>query len=289
MHSFLERQILAAAVMLAIVLLPAKMLSQQDSSVIALAEKQITGLLTELADVHCTETVIQQKLSEDARVETSEKEQFDYLIMISGHEEDFQMSESRIEDAGWRHKLLSTPMLMSNGMATLLLVFHPYYRSAFEFETLPPELIDGKPAIPIRYTHIGGGRTPAALALRGREYPLELEGTAWLDKDSGMIVKMDASLVHEMSDVGLRALTIHVEYKPTRLGSDASPVMLPAYAVVDVSSLHQHWRNTHYFGNYRSFSASAEQDPTVKIHSDQVKSVNLPGLEPNPSQSKEKP
>ncbi len=38
--------------------------------------------------------------------------------------------------------------------------------------------------IPIHFEHIKGRRTPAALALRGREYPLELKGTAWLNKQS---------------------------------------------------------------------------------------------------------
>jgi Na+-transporting methylmalonyl-CoA/oxaloacetate decarboxylase gamma subunit len=274
---------------LAVASLPAQTMAQQDSGAIALAEKQITGMLTELADVHCTETVIQEKLSESGHVEASAREQFDYLIMISGHEDDFQLSESRIENPGWRHKLLSTPMLMTNGMATVLLVFHPYYRDGFNFTTLPAEAIDGKPAIPIHFVHIPGRRTPAALALRGREYPLDLQGTAWLDEASGKIVKVDASLVHDMSDVGLRSLNIHVEYKTTRLGSNPAQIVLPALAVVDVASLHQHWRNTHYFGNFRSFSANVEQDPNVKIHSDDPQPGNTTTPGSPPADPKEKP
>ena len=73
-------------------------------------------------------------------------------------------------------------MLVTNGIATVLLVFHPYYRDSFKFEIGPDEMVNGKPAIPVHFTHIPGRRTPAALALRGREYPLDLEGTAWLDR-----------------------------------------------------------------------------------------------------------
>lgn len=289
MRSINKGRLIGLASLVALVIAPETMMPQRDSGVLTLAEKQIKELLAELADVHCTETVVQQKLSEDGRVQASAKEQFDYLIMISGHEEDFQMSESRIEDPSWRHKLLSTPMLMTNGMATVLLVFHPYYREGFDFTTLPAETIDGRAAIPIQFKHIGGRRTPAALALRGREYPLELQGTAWLDRESGKIVKVDASLVHDMSDVGLRALTIHVEYKPTRLGSNGAEIVLPTFAVVDVSSLHQHWRNTHYFGNYRSFSTNAEQDPNVKIHAGEVKPTIMSNPEVNAAVPKEKP
>jgi hypothetical protein len=36
-------------------------------------------------------------------------------------------------------------------------------------------------------------------------------------------------------------------------------------AVVDVVTPRQHWRNTHLFDGYKSFSIDSEQDPNVKI------------------------
>ncbi len=259
---------------------------RQEKNVILLAQKQIKTYLSELADVHCTETVIQEKIAENGHVEATEREQFDYLIMMSGHEDDFQLSESRIEAPGWRHKQLSTPMLLTNGMAAALLVFDPYYRDSFEFQALPEEQIDGRTAIPIHFAHIAGRRTPAALVLRGREYPLELQGTAWLDKNSGEIVRVDATLLHDMADVGLHSLNIHVEYKPTQLGQ-ASQIMMPAMAVVDVASARQHWRNTHLFGNYRAFSADVEQDPNVKVHLDNADPGEMSSPAIPPSNPKE--
>ncbi|HVU48797.1 MAG TPA: hypothetical protein VHD85_21905 [Terracidiphilus sp.] len=238
------------------------------SNAVTLAQKQITAYLEKLADLHCTETVTQEKLSDNGHVMASSSDKFDYLIMMSGDADDFQLNESRVDEPGERHKLISTPMLVTNGVATLLLVFHPYYRAGFNFETLPEEIVDGRPAIPIRFTHIPGGRTPAALALRGREYPLDLQGTAWLDKASQTVVKIEASLERDMSDVGLRSLSIHVEYKPETLPGQPALMNLPTVAVVDVATPRQRWRNTHTFGNYRAFSAEIEQDPNVKVHQD---------------------
>jgi hypothetical protein len=263
--------------------------AQTRPDAIGLAEKQIAVLLSKLADVHCTETVIQEKLAENGHVVSSEREQFDYLIMIGGHEDDFQLNESRIEAPGWRHTRTSLPMMLTNGMATILLVFHPYYRDGFTFELQPEELQDGRTTVPIRFTHIPGRRTPAALALRGREYPLDLQGTAWLDKGTGAVVKVEASLLRDMSDVGLRALDIHVEYKPTKLGDAAAQVMMPASAVVDVMTPRQHWRNTHFFGNFHSFSADAEQDQGVQVHNDPAKSSESRGANSSPADPKEKP
>jgi hypothetical protein len=239
--------------------------SVDSSSAIALAQKQIGGYLQRLGDLHCTETVTQERLGGKGRILGVERDTFDYLIMMSGDADDFQLNESRIENKGTRHKLLAMPMLVTNGIATVLLVFHPYYRDAFLFKTGPAEIVDGEPAIPIHFTHIPGRRTPAALALRGRDYPLDLEGTAWLDEASRQVVKVEASLQRDMSDIGLRSLKVDVEYKSALVSGRKSQIDLPAVAVVDVTTPRQHWRNTHVFSDYKSFSAGAQQSPGVKI------------------------
>ena len=84
----------------------------------------------------------------------------------------------------------NTSLLVSNGFATLFLVFHPYYSQSFQFTALEDEA-GGRPRLeqsPFR--HIPGTRSPAALALRGREYPLELSGTAWIEPETGVIAKI---------------------------------------------------------------------------------------------------
>ena len=278
-----------AATLAAVVSLSTQVRAQTRPDAIGLAEKQISALLSQLADVHCIETVVQEKLAENGHVMSSEREQFDYLIMLDAHEDDFQLSESRIETAGLRRTHVSTPMMLTNGMATILLVFHPYYRDSFTFELEPEQMQGGKPTIPIHFTHISGRRTPAVLALHEREYPLDLQGTAWLDRNDGTVVRVEASLLHDMTDVGLRALSIQVEYKPVQLGASAHPYMLPASAVVDVMTPHQHWRNTHFFGNYHTFSAEAEEGQGAKIHGGEVAPDAVPKPALPQADPKEKP
>lgn len=257
-----------------------------------LAQRQVTAYLAKLADLHCTESVTQEKLAGNGHVEASERAKYDYLIMIDGNGDDLQLNESRIESSASRHKAL--PMLVTNGFSTVLLVFHPYYRDSFQFTTSADEIVNGRASVPVHFSHIQGRRSPAALALRGREYPLDLEGTAWLDKQTGEVVKMDAGLQHDMSDVGLRSLSIHVEYKPTSLGKNVSPLTLPALAVVDVTTPRQHWRNTHVFDGYKSFSTDAEPDPNVKVLAENAAAGNdhtaaMVTTDPNTNPNKEKP
>ena len=76
---------------------------------------------------------------------------------------------------------------------------------------------------------------------------------------------MDASLERDMSDIRLRSLKVDVEYKPELLAGRKSQIDLPAFAVVDVMTPRQHWRNTHIFSDYKSFSTGAQQGSSVKI------------------------
>ncbi len=246
------------------------------------AQKQVVAYIAKLADLHCTEDVLQEKLKPNGGTVLSSKSQYDYFLYMQGGSYDFQLSESRLEVG--TQKPARQPLLLTNGFSTLLLVFHPYYRNAFEFTAGPAESLEGRSVIPVHFAHIRGARTPAALALRGREFPLELEGTAWLDASSGQVVRMDAGLEHEMTDVGMKALRIRVDYMPSPKQSDH--FMVPARAVVELETPRQRWRNTHTFRNYKLFSTEANQDPAVKVKAakeNQGTPNGTPGTTPNPS------
>lgn len=229
------------------------------------AQKQVVDYVGKLADLHCTEDVMQQKLKPNGYVDVSRHSQYDYFLYMQGNSYDFQLSESRLEVG--TSKQVHAPMLLSNGFSTLLLVFHPYYRNAFEFNLGPAQNLNGRSVVPVHFVHVQGARTPAALALRGREFPLELAGTAFLDAHSGQVVRMDAGLEHEMTDIGLKSLRIRVDYMPAPTSKDK--FMVPEKAVVELETPKQHWKNTHTFHDYKTFSTDATQDPTVKVKTEE--------------------
>jgi hypothetical protein len=254
-----------------------------------MAQRKITEYLNSLADLHCTESVTQEKITPNGHAAQTERAKYDYLIMMNGDGDDFQLNETRVSSNKSAPKPSPASMLVSNGVPTVLLVFHPYYRNSFKFDAGAEEMVDGKALIPIHFEHIAGRRSPAALALRGREYPLELKGTAWLDKQAGEVVKIDADLERDMSDIGLRSLHVHVEYKPEKVGNAVSTTDLPALAVVDVTTPRQHWRNTHVFDSYKSFSIDVEQDPNVKVRAAEGVSDKGDSATIDPPNAKEKP
>ena len=284
------RKILPAAI-LAISPVVGLSASIPRNDLIGRAEQKVGQYLDSLADLHCTELVTQEKVAANGHADKTERAKYDYLIMMQGGKDDFQLNETRVAESGKDKPAKPSPvsMLVSNGISTALLIFHPYYRESFQFEVGAVEKTDAEELVPVHFEQIPGRRSPAALALRGREYPLSLKGTAWIDQASGDIVRIDAGLLNDMSDIGLRSLKVHVEYKPVTIGKTTSKVDLPAVAVVDVTTPRQRWRNTHVFEAYKSFSTDAEQDPNVKVHADKPADDNTNAPPATSPETKEKP
>jgi hypothetical protein len=224
------------------------------------AGNHVSQFLAVISDVNCRERVLQEKLNEKGKAEEKAESTFDYLIMLSTDGGEFNLVESRIapEDAKPAKKQ-SKPLLISNGFSTLFLVFHPYYAPGFHFVLAGEETLDGKTFARVDFRHIAGMRSPAALAVRSREYPLELSGSAWIDAQSGVIAKITANVESGMEDVGLLALRSGVRFAPVTFHGSAEAYWLPAQATVEVQSKHQHWRNTHQFSDYRRFSVETKE------------------------------
>lgn len=228
--------------------------------------KRVSAYLDEVSDVKCTEEVSQLKLAPNGKIQYSETADYDYFILLQGTNEDFLLSESRIPEHHDEVKNRNTPLLLTNGFSTLFLVFHPYYRSSFQFALEGEEVTDGQRLVRVHFTHLKGRRTPAALAVRGREYPLELEGTAWIDPATGTITRIKSTIGADMTDVGLKSLVADVDFAPVHLAGWSQDYRFPSVATIDVETLRQHWRNIHRFTHYQRFDVDTQE----KISTDKI-------------------
>jgi hypothetical protein len=231
---------------------------------LARTSTQAAGFLDEFSDVKCTEHVEQEKIGKDGKVELKEESTYDYLVILTNPGGEVSLNESRLLLNKAKPDKKNRPLLVSNGFATLFLVFHPYYAQSFKFALLPDEMLDGHRFSKVSFEHIPGTRSPAALALRGREYPLELSGTAWIDPQTGAIAKLVAGIANSLEDVGLKSLQSEVRFAPAPFHDLKQPPWLPAMASVEVETPRQHWRNTHRFTDYKRFSVSTEEQVTSK-------------------------
>jgi len=256
MRSFFGRRAALALALVVAGLPPTAPAENAPADQLARTGSLVAAFLQQFADVKCTELVTQEKLGHNGKPEYKLDSVYDLLVTASTAGDQLALEESRLAE---RQPVPAKPvsLLVTNGFSTLLLVFHPYYQGSFDFSRLPDEVVEGKRLLRIAFRHIPGRRTPAALVLRGREYPLDLAGTAWLDSDTGMIVKIDAE-VSSMEDLGLSALRSEVSYAPMRFGGASQAWWLPVSATIDVQTARQHWRNIHRFTDYKRFSVDTE-------------------------------
>jgi hypothetical protein len=221
---------------------------------------QVASFLDVMSETNCTERVVQEKLASSGKVIEKQASTYDYLIMISTEGGDLKLVESRLAaEGGKQQKKSSSALLISNGFSTLFLVFHPYYAAGFQFTREGEESVDGRMLTKIHFQHIPGMRSPAALAVRGREYPLDFQGTAFVDPQTGVIHKLTANIDSGMEDVGLRSLRSEIRFASVTFHDPPESFWLPAGVTVDVETYHQHWRNTHEFSSYRRFAVNTKE------------------------------
>ncbi len=248
------------AVLMGALLIPVRMVAADSlQELLDRTSDQVTSFLDLISDVNCTEHVTQLKLGESGKTVEKQESAFDYLILLSNAGGELNLVESRLASDAKAKPKEAAPLLLSNGFSTLFLIFHPYYSAGFEFRLDGQETIDTRTFTKVHFEHIRGTRTPAALAVRGREYPLDLVGTAWIDPETGGIAKLQAELESGMDDVGLRTMRTEVQYSPVSFDDPSQVYWLPAQATVEVESSRQHWRNIHTFSGYKRFSVNTKE------------------------------
>ncbi len=228
--------------------------------------QQVSAFVDQFSEVKCTEHVLQERFADNNKVERRTESTYDYLVILTNNGGELSLDESRlaVDKSSGKGKKENAPLLISNGFATLFLIFHPYYTGSFQFADLGRETVDGKQLAKIHFEHIPNTKSVAALAVRGREYPLELSGTAWIEPDSGAIAKLDAGVDRAIEDIGLKSLRSEVEFARVHFGQQLSEAWFPQQATVEVETPRQHWRNTHKFSDYKKFSVSTEEQVANK-------------------------
>jgi hypothetical protein len=226
--------------------------------------EQVSKFLGQFSEVKCTEKVTQEKLGKEDKVELKEESSYDYLVILTNTGGELSLDESRLAVHEAKVDKKNTSLLVTNGFATLFLVFHPYYAGSFRFTAQGDELVGGHLLSKISFQHVRGTRSIAALALRGKEYPLEVSGTAWVDPQTAVITKIVAEIGDSMQDVGLKTLRSEVEYAPVPFRGMKETYWFPSQATVEVETPRQHWRNTHRFTDYKRFSVDTEEQVANK-------------------------
>jgi hypothetical protein len=215
---------------------------------------------TDFSAVNCTETIEQFKLNPKGKTIQQERTSYDYVILMQMVGNDLSVEESRIQHGKTRAKgtKKNRSLLITDGFATLVLVFHPHFQGSYRFSPAENDWSAGWLLYRIDFESLPGARSPSLLQVGGRDYPLGWKGTAWIEPGSLSIVNIRVGLREPMTNIGLLRLDSDVHYMGVEYAATGELHWLPEVAVVEAQTKRQHWRNTHRFSDYKHFSVDTE-------------------------------
>jgi hypothetical protein len=219
------------------------------------ARQSVDKFFEQATNVVCTENVSQGIVGRNGKVDYREDSVFDYQLQTNANSGSLKLVESRdTRKAAFRDS--SRTLLITNGFTAMLLIMHPSYESSYTFATAGQESVDGVTYDKVDFKFVAGAASPAALQLRGHNYPLPLSGTIWIEPQSGAIAKLVATLDSSLSDLGLTGMRSEIHYALVRFHDPDESYWMPISAVIDVETPRQHWRNIHRFTGYKRFRAT---------------------------------
>ena len=252
-----KRAWIACVCLLAATLSPATAaqdsLSSADAELLRRAGAAAQRLAEHLGMERHDEHLAQRKLKENDKVDYQQDAFFDSLTLVR-REGGRLVADESAQKSRPSFGFEVRPLLQTSGFSTMALVLHPYYEQSFRFAVLEEEIVSGRRLRRLQFEHVKGADSPTALRLRGRNYPLDLSGTIWLDSDTASVVRIVALLSEPMEDIGLHNLICDVRYDPVALPDNAEAFWLPVSATIDLQTSKQHWRNIHTYSNYRKYS-----------------------------------
>ena len=231
----------------------------QQLDALLLARKFVQEYFEKFSDLTCKESVTQIVLNNSGHAIYRENSAYDYQFEATSASGTLKFNETR-ETRNPAYRDPGRTLLVTTGFASLLLVAHPMYEASYVFEPGGSETIDGVSYATIRFVPVPGASSPASLRLRGKNYPLPMSGTLWIEPHSGAIVKLEAKVDSSMSDLGLAGMSSEVHYATHNFRHPAQSVWIAESAVIEVDTPRQHWRNLHRFSDYKRFNVNVHEE-----------------------------
>jgi hypothetical protein len=219
------------------------------------ARTSVASLFAHSADMVCTESVNQTILDSEGRTAYQVHSLFNYRLQTDTTGKSLKFVEAREKVEAAFHDPNRT-VLITDGFGNLLLILHPEYQASYTFEAEGDEVVAGVNTLKLNFKAVTGASSPVMLQVRGQNYSVDLDGSVWIEPQSGNVVKLTAFTSSSMDELGVHSMRSEIEYLPVELHNPEESYWLPASAVVDVDSAHRHWRNIHRFTAYKRFQAT---------------------------------
>jgi hypothetical protein len=227
------------------------------------ARNSVETMFAQSDNVVCLESVTQTIVGRNDHTVYREESKYEYQMQTRFVKGTLKLAEER-EPSKLAFRDPSRTLLITSGFAAMLLIVHPNYESSYQFEPAGEELSDQGTLVKLQFTPVAGSTSPAALRLRGKNYALPLSGMVWIDKATGAVVRLTASVDSSLSDLGLKGMSSDIHYALIQFHSPDEAYWMPVSATIDLETPKQHWRNVHRFTAYRRFTGTVRVEPAPK-------------------------
>jgi hypothetical protein len=247
------------------------------------AGKQIQQFVRNVDRFTATEYLVHESIDKWGLASPPEKRKFDYVVSIS------EVRRGILNVEEYRHSG-SSPVefpdgVITNGLPSLILIFHPYNVGSFELTCEGLARWNGGLAWQVHFRQRPDKPNTIRsykLGLNGASYPVALKGRAWIEADNYQVVRLETDLVSPVPEIRLATDHAAIEYGPVHFRDRNVDMWLPQNADVYYDWRGRRIHRRHSFSQYLLFSVDDKQRITTPKAED-PDSTNSPAEPTKPS------
>jgi hypothetical protein len=224
------------------------------------AGKQIQQFVRNVDRFTATESLVHESIDKWGLASPPEKRKFDYVVSIA------EVRRGLLNVQEYRNSGSSPAEfpdgVITNGLPSLILIFHPYNVGSFELTCEGLARWNGGLAWQVHFRQRPDKPNTIRsykLGLNGTSYPVALKGRAWIEADSYQVVRLETDLVSPVPAIKLATDHAAIEYGPVHFRDRNVDMWLPQSAEVYYDWRGRRIHRRHSFSQYLLFSVEDKQ------------------------------
>jgi hypothetical protein len=219
---------------------------------------RIEELVSNVDRFTATEAMEHTALSPLGLEVSRETRKFNYLVEIrKSGEHDLDVQEYRDGSVSVQE---FPAHLGTIGLPTLVLVFHPYFQSKYDFKCEGGGSWNGRKTWVVHFQQKANSHSEMLVYhVNGRFYPVGLKGRAWIDAETSQILAMESDMIKPIPEIRLMRDHQFIEYGPVAFANTGTKMWLPKSADWYCSIFGHRYHRRHSFSNFLLFSIDDSQ------------------------------
>lgn len=225
----------------------------------ALGEKT-ESFVRAFQDTACLERIEQRVFGRKGKPRHTRVVVYEYLFMMKATNATISIDEMRRERQRRHRGDNDSPLMITNGFPAAVLIFHPFYRSNFDYELVGAEKFGGRDALLVKFRQKTNQPNQLFSFRHGNHsWPVYVRGRAWIDARDFQVVALETEMIEPNPQAGLLEESTHIEYEVVSFKHRKEQLWLPKHVRVDLAWKGRRFQNEHTFSDYMAFNVETQQ------------------------------